>query len=137
MKLILTLALLTSACAGTASSPARSAQPTDTTLRGHGDSSTIAMMITMKIKPEFEQAFVDFATDIVRRVYEQEPGVLTYTMYKHPTEASTYVLIERYRDAAAMDAHMASKMMAEVGEKLPGWLTARPTEMQYTQLLPR
>ena len=141
MKLltILALALSIAACGGSASPANHPQEPsmTDTLVRGSGDSSTLGSIITFKVKPESEQAFVDFAADIVKRVYEQEPGTLTYTMFKHPTEPSTYVMIERYRDAAAMDAHMASKMMAEVGEKLPGWLAAAPEQVEFKQLLPR
>ncbi|HEY4059819.1 MAG TPA: putative quinol monooxygenase [Kofleriaceae bacterium] len=136
MKLLISLVLLT-ACGSTPSAHHPEDAMTDKTLRGHGDSSTVAMHITMKIKPEFEQAFVDFAADVVKKTYDEEPGVLTYTMYKHPTEPSTYVFIERYRDAAAYETHMGKPYMAEAMEKLPTWLAAPPVEEKYTQLLPR
>lgn len=134
------LALLFAACGGTTPAshpPENPSMTSDKTLRGHGDTSAIALHITMKIKPEQEQAFVSFAADVARKVYDEEPGVLTYTLYKHPTEASTYVWIERYRDAAALDAHMATPSMAEAMQRLPEWLAAPPIVVRYAQVLPR
>lgn len=51
----------------------------------------------------------------------EEPGCLAYEILVSPTDATAIVLLERYRNAAAVEEHRASAHYREilVGEILP------------------
>lgn len=91
----------------------------------------------MAIKPEHEQEFLQLARDTAAKVHSEEPGVLLYVLTKHPTEPSTYVWLERYRDPAAVDAHMNSAHMKAAIAKLHDWLAKPPELMKLEQMLPQ
>ena len=38
-----------------------------------------------------------------------EPGVLAFDVYRDPADARVFVLVERFRDQAAHDAHIAAE----------------------------
>ncbi len=38
-----------------------------------------------------------------------EPGVLAFDVYRDPAEPRAFVLVERFRDQAAHDAHVAAQ----------------------------
>jgi quinol monooxygenase YgiN len=60
----------------------------------------------------FEKAFLEMQKD----VKAHEPGNINYDFYRDSTDPQLYVIVERYKDAAAITAHGKSdhgkKMMA-------------------------
>lgn len=117
--------------------PAPAAAPVDPTLRAPGGQDTVVQIVTMTLKPEAEQPFVEYATAFAERVYASEPGTLTYVLTKHPTEPHTYVWFERYKDADAAKAHTSTPAMADAMAKLRGWLAKPPVIVVYPQVAPR
>jgi quinol monooxygenase YgiN len=101
-----------------------------------GSAGTVTVIGTMKVKPEHEQEFVETATRLVETVHEQEPGTILYVLHKHPSEAHTYVRVERYRDAQAHEAHQATPYFAAAVAKLPDWLAGPPKFEDFRQLAP-
>ncbi len=101
----------------------------------HGDSDVITLIGMMTIKPQHEQAFVDFATRTVQAVREMEPGTILYVLHKHPAEPHTYVWVERYRDAEALRMHTEAPYIAEAMGKLPNWLSKPPELLQLNQIV--
>lgn len=116
--------------------PAATVTPPDPTLRGYGHGKTINQIITMTFKPEHEQEFLDLAAATVKKVYETQPGVLTYVLTKHPTEPHTYLWIERYLDADAAKAHGSAPYFDGVFPKLKLWWAKAPTSLRLVQILP-
>ncbi len=108
-------------------------QPTSSV---HGDSSVVTLLITMSIHPESEQEFLDFAAALVRTVLESEPTIALYGLHRHPSEPHTYVWVERYRDAEALQAHTEAPYIAEAMSKLPKWLAQPPEMTQLSQVEP-
>jgi quinol monooxygenase YgiN len=82
-----------------------------------------AFVVTFKVKPDkghdFEQAFRDMS----QGVREHEPGNIYYELYAGQ-DPHTYVIIERYKDAAAVAAHgrspHAQKLVATLRDLLDG-----------------
>lgn len=103
----------------------------------HGNSDVITLVGTMTVKAAHEQEFVDFATDTVRTVHEKEPGTSLYALHKHPEERHTYVWVERYRDAEALETHTKAPYIAEAMQRLPNWLSKPPELMELRQIVPK
>ena len=103
---------------------------------GHGDSDVRTLIVTMMIQPDHEQEFQELAVSTVETVHAQEPDTILYTLHKHPTEPHTYVWVERYADAGAMQRHAAAPYMAEAMSRIPGWLAKPPEFTQLSQVLP-
>jgi quinol monooxygenase YgiN len=102
----------------------------------HGDSNVITLIGTMTVKAEHEQEFLNYAANTARTVHENEPGTILYVLHKHPTEPYTYVWVERYRDAEALEGHTNAPHIAEAMTRLPNWLSKPPELMELKQLLP-
>jgi quinol monooxygenase YgiN len=63
---------------------------------------------TTKIKEGKSAEFEKVATELVKKVNENEKGCLLYQVY-HGEVPNTYVFMERYADQAAIDAHHSSE----------------------------
>jgi len=50
-----------------------------------------------------------------------------YEVFKSRSQASTYIVMEKYKDQAALDAHRTTPHMAAAGPKLGATLDGRPT----------
>lgn len=60
----------------------------------------------------------------------EEPGCLGYEIYRSPEAPDTVLLLERYRDAAALDAHKQSAhYQALVVERVLPLLAERKVEL--------
>ncbi len=103
---------------------------------GQGGPEAITLVVTMSIKPEFEDEFLAMARGFADLVYANEPGVLLYVLTKHPTEEHTYVWVERYRDEATLKQHGETSYMAEVRPKLGQYLAGRPEALRLRQVVP-
>ncbi|GAA2640586.1 putative quinol monooxygenase [Streptomyces axinellae] len=57
-----------------------------------------------------------------------EPGCRSYDLYTTGTEASDFVLLERYEDTAALEAHRATAHYKAYRAQLPD-LLAEPVEV--------
>lgn len=102
----------------------------------HGDSEAITLVVTMTIEPEREEEFLELARTTIPKVHAKEPGTTLYALHRHPTERHTYVWVERYRDAAALEAHGKAPYIAEAMAKLPRVLAKEGRIQQLGQLLP-
>ena len=101
VPLALTLLALGSAQAQTASSAEPGAMPS-------------AFVVKFKVKPGMNAAFEQAFKEMQAAVRTHEPGNLYYDFFVTVQDPQTYVIVERYRDAAAISAHGQS----EHGKKL-------------------
>lgn len=105
----------------------------------HGNPDVVTLLVTMAVKPEYEQEFLDFAAHLTEKVHAEEPGTLLYVLTRHPTKSHTYLWVERYRNQDALQAHSET---AHVGEAMarvqdPKWWANPPEMMQLSQVIPR
>ncbi len=56
----------------------------------------------------------------------QEPGTLLYSLNRSAADPNTIVVIERYADKAALEAHSKSAHFKEFSKLLGGVLAGRP-----------
>lgn len=93
----------------------------------------IGLIATLKIQPGKEAEFEAAAREMVERVNADEPGCEYYRLYRGE-EAGTYVMMERYKDEAALAAHRASDHYKAVGPRLREFVAA-PVEVQVLKLV--
>jgi quinol monooxygenase YgiN len=77
-------------------------------------SRATTFVVKFKVKPGKNAAFETAFTEMQAAVRAHEPGNVYYDFFVSDQDPQTYVIIERYRDAAAISAHGAS----EYGKKL-------------------
>jgi len=87
---------------------------------------TIGIIATLKIKPGKETEFEGVFRDLQGQVAAHEPGCLLYEVFKSRSQPSTYVVMEKYKSQADLDAHRGTPHMAAAGPKLGATLDGRP-----------
>ena len=116
MKLILTAALifLTLPLAAAEPQAARPARP----------ANTDTMVVKFKAKPGKSEEMKAFWLEMQKEVARSEPGNAQYDLLVMAGDPEVYVIIERYKDAAAVAAHgqseRAKAMFAKLGELMEG-----------------
>ena len=117
MKLMLTAALLTLALPLMAAEPQAgrpAARPPNTN----------TMVVKFRAKPGKSEEMKKFWLDMQKEVAKSEPGNVQYDLLVMAGEPDVYVIIERYKDAAAVAAHgqspQAKAMFAKLGELMDG-----------------
>ena len=102
----------------------------------YGGSDTITFVATVTIKPEHETEFVALMTVHENTVLANEPDTTLHVWHAHPSEPHTYVAIERYRNAEALNAHVETPYHREAIGKVQGWLAKPMDVLQLRQMLP-
>ena len=87
---------------------------------------TIGIVATLKVKAGKESEFEGVFTELQGHVAKGEPGCLLYEVFKSRSQPSTYIVMEKYKDQAALDAHRSTPHMAAAGPKLGATLDGRP-----------
>lgn len=83
-----------------------------------------AFVVKFKVKPGRNAAFEQAFAEMQRSVAGAEPGNVYYDLYRIDQDPQTYVILEHYKDQAAVQAHgksqHARKLIAALGDLLDG-----------------
>jgi len=101
-----------------------------------GNAATFTQLITMEIKPEEEQRFLETAHRGVELVQANEPGVVLYVLTRHPDRPHTFVWLERYENEAARELHGSTEYMPELLTVVRECLASPPERLVLEQLEP-
>ena len=127
MKLLLTAALIALTLPLAAAEPQAAKPPA----RPPG---TDTMVVKFRAKPGKSEEMKAFWLEMQKEVARSEPGNVQYDLLVMATDPAVYVIIERYKDPAAVAAHgtsdKAKAMFAKLGELMDGAPTA-----DYMQLV--
>ena len=84
-------------------------------------STATAFVVQFKVKSGEEAAFEEAFRRMEAKVRKNEPGNLSYDLYRSG-QPQTYVIIERYRNRAAVTAHGrdARNLMSDLQPSLEG-----------------
>lgn len=85
----------------------------------------LGIIATLKIKPGTNKEFEATMSALAKAVRAGEPGNKLYALHK-TDDANTYVMLERYDDQAALQAHRDSPHFKDLGRKLGEYLAGRP-----------
>lgn len=117
MKLILTAALIVLTLPLTAAEPRAGGPPPR-------PAGTDAMVVKFRAKPGKSEEMKAFWLEMQKEVVRSEPGAVQYDLLVMAGDPEVYVIIERYKDAAAVAAHgqseRAKAMFAKLGELMEG-----------------
>lgn len=86
----------------------------------------IGVVAILKVKEGEEGTFEAAIKEAVAAVTAEEPGNLQYEAFKHTAEDRTFVIMERYKDKAALDAHGKSDHFQQLFKILGGILEGAP-----------
>ena len=83
-----------------------------------------AFVVKFKVKPGKNAAFEQAFAEMQRSVASAEPGNVYYDLYRIDQDPQTYVILEHYKDQAAIQAHGKSehgrKLIAALRDLLDG-----------------
>jgi len=96
----------------------------------------IGLIARLKVQegkgPEFETAFKPLS-DIVNS--DAEPGNLFYKLCKSRADPNTYVVMELYRDQAAVDEHTRTKHFTELWPTLAPLLQPGRPDFEFVDIV--
>jgi quinol monooxygenase YgiN len=75
------------------------------------------VVVTQRVNPGKEQEFEALARQIEKNTLANDSGCLRYEWYRS-AEPQTYILIERWTDQAAAQAHLAADHLTALRPKL-------------------
>lgn len=85
----------------------------------------LGVIAKLTIKPGTNADFEAAMKTLQAKVRSDEPGNKLYVLHK-TADPNVYVMLERYDDQAALDAHRAATHFKELGRKLGDYLAGRP-----------
>ncbi len=88
-----------------------------------------AFVVKFKVKPGMNAAFQKAFAEMQQGVASSEPGNLYYDLYRIDQDPQTYVILEHYRDQAAITAHGQSEHARKLIATLKDLLDGRPDAM--------
>jgi quinol monooxygenase YgiN len=92
----------------------------------------ITFIVHMQVRPESAQAFEELMTYVSKTTLENEHGVAHYGFAKSVDDDDTYVVVEVYRDQAAVAAHGDTAWVRDSVPKMLQLVEGMPQLKQYT-----
>jgi quinol monooxygenase YgiN len=93
----------------------------------------IGLIAKLKVQegkgPQFEAAFRQLAALVTDDAVE--PGNLLYQLCKSREDPNTYVVMELYKDQAAVEAHSKTKHFTEIFPKIGEFLQPGPPGLEF------
>jgi quinol monooxygenase YgiN len=98
-----------------------------------GVTRMLGVVATIKIKDGKGAEFEKVATELVKKVNENEKGCLLYQLY-HGEVPNTYVFMERYADQAAVEAHRGTEYFKTLGRAMGEFMDGKPVVQRFKQV---
>ncbi|QNM96111.1 putative quinol monooxygenase [Chitinimonas koreensis] len=81
--------------------------------------NTLTVVATIAARPGSE-ALVEAALQALIEPTRREAGCIEYVLHRDQAEPRTFVFVERWSDAAALDAHLQSPHLADYLRRVDG-----------------
>lgn len=94
----------------------------------------IGVTATLEIQDGKQAEFEAVAKDLMAQVKANEPGCLTYQLYKKKGSETTYVFMEQYASAEALASHGQTDYFKASGAKMGPCLAGAP-DIQYLDIV--
>lgn len=94
----------------------------------------IGVVAKLTIQEGKEGDFEQVAKDLMAKVKANEPGCLTYQLYKSKTDANTYIFMEQYASEEALKSHGQTEYFKAAGPALGACLAGAP-DIQYYDIV--
>lgn len=104
--------------------PAQQNQP-ETTMQKPDNQRIIEAKIF--IKPGSEAEFIEAAKYIIEKTNNEE-GCIFYQLYQDPYVKTNFIMVEKYKNQAAVEFHFAQDYFSEFGKRIAN-MTSQPGEI--------
>ena len=94
----------------------------------------VGVIANLSINPEKRAEFEQLAKDMMAKVKANEPGCLTYQLYKSKKSDNDYIFMEQYVDQAALEAHGKTEYFQAAMPTLGACLAGAP-DIQYYDIV--
>ncbi|NBC20229.1 MAG: antibiotic biosynthesis monooxygenase [Alphaproteobacteria bacterium] len=94
----------------------------------------IGVVARLSIQDGKQGEFEQVARDLMAKVKANEPGCLTYQLYKQKGSDTDYIFMEQYASQDALDAHGQSDYFKAAGPQLGACLAGAP-DIQYYSIV--
>lgn len=94
----------------------------------------IGVIAKLTIQDGKQGEFEAVAKDLMAKVKANEPGCLTYQLYRARGSATEYVFMEQYASADALKAHGQTEYFKAAGPRLGAVLAGAP-DIQYLDIV--
>ena len=93
----------------------------------------LGVVATIKVKEGQGAEFEKVATELVKKVNENEKGCLLYQLY-HGEEPNTYVFMERYASQEAVEEHRSTEYFKTLGRAMGAFTDGKPVVQRFKQV---
>ncbi|KAI9927989.1 hypothetical protein AWENTII_012347 [Aspergillus wentii] len=97
-------------------------------------SEVINLVATLSPQPDKAEELSFHLAQLTREVNANEPNTLIYHSF-HNKAKNEFVVVEKYKNQAALKAHMESPYVKAFASKVGGMM-AKPVEIKKGELLP-
>jgi len=94
----------------------------------------MTVIAKLKVKAGSEATFQQQANKMITHVKANEPGTVTYILYRSTSDPTTFMFYEVYADQAAFTAHGASEPMQQFFGAVGTLVDGRPEITMYEEL---
>ena len=95
-----------------------------------------ALVVTIQIKPEHREAFMEAMLDDARGSVQNEPGCLRFDVIQDAEDPNRIHLYEVYRDQAAIEAHRQAPHYTKWRDIVKDWHAADPVRRMGSHVFP-
>jgi autoinducer 2-degrading protein len=97
----------------------------------------LILFVTVKIKPDQRQRFLEVIEDDAVSSVRDEPGCLRFEVLQDEQDENTYYFCEVYRDTAALEAHQQMPHFQRWRQASEQVLAAPAQRIRAQKLFPR
>jgi (4S)-4-hydroxy-5-phosphonooxypentane-2,3-dione isomerase len=95
-----------------------------------------AILVTIRIKPEFREPFIESMLDDARGSVNDEPGCFRFDVLQDDKNPNTIYLYEVYRDRSAFDAHLVAPHYTYWRDTVNDWYASPNQVVNVTPIYP-
>ena len=95
----------------------------NSTLKRRG-CATYTLLVTIQLKPQHREAFIQEMLADARSALEAEPGVVQFDMHQAEDDPNRFYMYEVFRDEAAFQAHLQTPHVDRLREMTKEWYAA-------------
>ena len=96
----------------------------------------IALVVTITIKPQFRDRFIQEMMGDAKGANEDEPGCLRFDVIQDASNPNKIHLYEVYKDQAAIEAHRKAPHYLKWRKATDAWRDGDPVRLEGTPIYP-